>query len=126
MARTVAYVFGAILTVVGLWGFLQNPVLGIFPANSLHSVVHLGTGLILLAIGVWWSDIGRLVFKIFGIVYVLLAIAGFVMGGDMVFGLIDNNLPDQILHLALGAVFLWAGFMANRSALASPVAGEIV
>ncbi len=54
-----------------------------------------------------------LALKIFGVVYAILAIVGFVMGGDMLFGLIDNSLADQVLHLALGVVFLWAGFMGG-------------
>jgi len=121
MAKTVSYVFGAVLTIVGIVGFFMNPVLGIFAANTLHSVVHLATGLILLAIAMWMPASNSMALKIFGVVYAILAVVGFIMSSQaLLFGLIDNSLADQVLHLALGLVFLWAGFMA-KDRMASPV-----
>jgi hypothetical protein len=113
MARTVSYVFGAVLAVVGLWGFVQNPVLGIFGANTLHSIVHLVSGVALLGIAAWWAESSALGLKIFGVVYAVVAVLGFVMGGETILGLIDNSLADNILHTALALVFLWAGFMGD-------------
>ncbi len=115
MARTISYVFGAVLTLVGVIGFFMNPVLGIFAANTLHSLVHIATGLVLLGIALWASEQTSVALKIFGVVYGILAIVGFVMGGDMLLGIIDNSLADQMLHLVLGVVFLWAGFMNGKS-----------
>ena len=113
MARTVSYVFGAVLAVVGLWGFVQNPVLGIFAANTLHSLVHLATGVVLLGVAAWWASSSTLALKVFGVVYAVLAVLGFVVGGETILGLVDNSVADNILHTALALVFLWAGFMAD-------------
>lgn len=114
MARTISYVLGAVLVVIGLWGFVENPVLGLFAANMLHSLVHILTGAILLWVAYQWNNTSMLVLKIFGVVYAALAVIGFVMGGTMLFGLIDNSHHDQVLHLVLGAILLWAGFMGGE------------
>ncbi|MBX4192207.1 DUF4383 domain-containing protein [Candidatus Parcubacteria bacterium] len=112
MARTIAYIFGAILTIVGIWGFVQNPVFGLFQSNMAHSVVHLLTGLVLLFLA--WSNTPRVGLKIFGVVYALIAIVGFIIAGDTIFGLIDNSVSDSILNTLLAIVFLWAGFMSGE------------
>ena len=49
--------------------------------------------------------------KIVGVVLVLIGILGFFMGGS-VFGF-DVNLMHNIVHLATGAIFLWAGFSSS-------------
>lgn len=116
MARTTAYVFGAILAIAGIWGFVQNPVLGIFAANTLHSLVHLISGAVLLGIAAW-TNATTLVLKIFGVVYALIAILGFVTDGTVLLGLIDNSLADSILHTLLALVFLWAGFMTSEESI---------
>jgi hypothetical protein len=54
----------------------------------------------------------RLWGKIFGLVYLAVAILGFVIPGGDIFGLIHVNMPDNLLHLALAAVFLYVGFLA--------------
>lgn len=113
MARIISYVFGAILAVVGVWGFVQNPVFGIFPANSLHSIIHLVTGLVLLVLPMWWPGGISLGLKVFGVIYAVVAVLGFIVTGDNIFGLIDNSTSDGILHILLAVVFLWAGFMSG-------------
>ncbi|MEK7612565.1 MAG: DUF4383 domain-containing protein [Patescibacteria group bacterium] len=116
MARIIAYVFGTLVAVLGIWGFVQSPVLGIFPANTLHSLMHLAIGIVLLGAAAWWPHSSSFCLKIFGTVYAILAILGFVANGDLLLGLIDNSVANSILHTLLGIVFLWAGFMnADRS-----------
>ena len=114
MARTLCYVFGAIFVVVGILGFVMNPVLGVFHANTMHSLIHLVSGVVLLAVALWASSSSSLVLKIFGIVYAIVAILGFIMPGDIL-GLLDNTLADNLLHTVLALVFLWGGFMAKGS-----------
>ncbi len=113
MARAIGYLFGTVLVVVGMWGFVQNPVFGVFASNTLHSIVHLLSGAILLGVAAWRAHTAAFWLKLFGIVYALIAICGFVMGGDMLMGMIDNSVADSILHTLLAIVFLWAGFMAG-------------
>ena len=83
-------------------------LLGIFEVNTLHNIVHLATGLVAF----WAASTAansRLFFKIFGLVYALVTILGFTMGGNIL-GLIMVNLADNLLHVAITAVALYAGF----------------
>ena len=112
MAKTVCWVFGAILAVVGLWGFVQNPVLDLFAANTVHSLVHLISGLALLAVAMWWAESAALALIVLGVIYALVAVLGFTVSGDIL-GLIDNTPEDNWLHTALAVVFLVVGFMGR-------------
>jgi len=59
------------------------------------------------------------VFKIFGIVYLLVAILGFFSGSGSVLGFLDVNSADNWLHVVLGIVVLGAGFMSAKETMVS-------
>ncbi len=42
--KTYALILGIVAAVIGLWGFFQTPILGLFGVNALQSIVHLITG----------------------------------------------------------------------------------
>lgn len=116
MAKTILYVFGVVFTLVGILGFfMASPLLGIFEVNALHSAIHLATGIIMLAVAYMWSESSRMTAQIFGVVYALVAILGFVMGEGMLLGLIQVNMEDNILHTLVALVLLYAGFTAKDS-----------
>lgn len=116
MAKTVLYVLGAVLTLVGILGFIMpSPLLGLFAVNPLHNVVHLATGIVLLAVAFMAPMQSAMAAKVFGVVYAVVAILGLVMGGDMLLGLIAVNMMDHILHVALALVLLYVGFMGGSS-----------
>lgn len=106
--KTILTVLGVVLTAVGILGFFNNPVLGIFAVNTLHNLVHLVTGvgaLIVLANEDWHMWFARL----FGLVYAVVAVAGFLSDDGMVMGMVMNT-ADHYLHVFLALVFLWIGF----------------
>lgn len=108
-AKMAATVLGIVLVVVGLLGFVNNPVLGIFLVNPLHDVIHIVTGLVLLA-GAYSSLGSSLALKIIGIVYAIVAVIGFFMVMDgMMLGMAMNE-ADKWLHVVLAIVILIAGF----------------
>lgn len=111
--QKLAKLFGIVFVLIGVLGFVpgitsDGQLLGIFEVNTLHNIIHLATGLI-----AFWAMASvanaRLFFKIFGLVYALVTILGFTMGGD-VLGLIHANMADNLLHLVIAAVALYAGF----------------
>lgn len=118
MAKKIAMTIGVVFIAVGLLGFVSNPILGIFAAGTVHSLVHLISGIFL----VWSSKKGtsNKALKIVGIVYGIVTILGFMMLGSNdttnVLGLIDVNHADNWLHLILSAIILWAGFSKGGSA----------
>lgn len=122
MAKSLAMVFGIVLVLVGVLGFVpgittDGMLLGIFMVDSLHNIIHLATGLAALA-AAWGMYSHRLFYQVFGVVYAVVAVVGFVQG-DTVLGLIMTNMADHVLHLVLAAVFLYFGFMAKASGMSS-------
>ena len=108
--RTAGMILGIVFIVVGILGFIPNPLVsptGLFVVNTLHNIVHLASGAVILA-GVYSFGAG-LGLKIIGIVYAIVAILGLIMGGDMLFG-IAMNMADHWLHVVLAVVILIAGF----------------
>lgn len=133
MAKTLALVFGIVFVLVGLLGmFVPNPLVGpgaLFDTNQAHDIVHLLFGIILLVVAFAAPMKSALWLKILGVIYLIVALAGFVMapGGGMLFGLIEANDADHWLHILLGIVLLLAGFMGKGGAKnmgSMPMAGS--
>ena len=110
-AKLAAIVLGIVFVLVGLLGFVNNPVLGLFAVNTSHNLIHIISGLVLLA-GAYSSLGSGLALKIVGIVYALIAIIGFFMVSvdGMLLGFITMNDADKWLHVVLAVVILAAGF----------------
>lgn len=120
MAKKLAVVFGIIFVLVGILGFIPNPLVGatgLFETDTLHNLVHLLIGVILLIVAMSAPAASALWLKIFGVVYLLLAVLGFLLipGGGVLLGLVITNTADHLLHLVLGVVLLAAGFMSSSS-----------
>jgi Domain of unknown function (DUF4383) len=107
-----ALVFGVVYALVGILGFVNDPILGIFEVNALHNIVHLAVG----AVWIFASNnvaTAKTVNLTFGIVYLLLAFLGFV-AGDFMEDLLDigsenQALADNLLHLATGILGVYFG-----------------
>ena len=118
MAKTLAIVFGAVFVLVGILGFLANPIVGmegLFQTDTLHDLVHLLFGIILLVVAFTAPARSAAWLKILGIVYLVLAVLGFLTisdGGELL-GLVLMNTADHWLHVILGVALLLAG-MAGR------------
>jgi len=121
-ARLFCQVVGAVLIAAGVIGFFYNgafssneadrdAVLGILDVNGWHNLVHIATGAITLAFGMGSEAGARRWTLIFGVVYLLVAAWGFVIGdGESILSIIPVNTEDNILHLvfALGAFAVYA------------------
>ena len=116
MAKTMAVLFGVVFLVVGILGFVpavtkDQMLLGIFHVNAAHNAVHLLSGVVALLCGICGAGAARWYFRIFGLVYGLVAVMGFMMGDGMLLGLITNNTADTWLHVVIAALSLILGFM---------------
>jgi hypothetical protein len=131
LARTVAAVLGVVYVLVGVLGFVpafvadgapadmpsaSGSLIGIFPINALHNVVHLAIGAALLY-GATATPTAIMVSRVVGIVYLLVGLAGFVSADG--FGLLPLGGLDIGLHLATGAVLTYIGFAAPSSETAA-------
>lgn len=115
MLKTIAIIFGIIMLIVGVLGFLPQAtsnglLLGVFHVNAAHNWIHIATGIASILCGMNSEYAARLFFQIFGVVYGLVAIIGFFYGDRHIFGLIANNMADVILHALIAAFSLYLGF----------------
>jgi hypothetical protein len=120
MAKKWAMVFGWIFILVGVLGFISNPVVGIngfFHADSMHNIIHIILGGILLWAAYAAPEKARAVMKGEGILYLILAILGFVLvsGTGTLLGLAEINGADNWLHLVLGIALLAASMKKGPS-----------
>jgi hypothetical protein len=119
-AQLFALVAGATLVVVGLVGFAADgsfatgagvdggSLIG-FEVNGLHNLVHIASGLLLLA-GAPRPGGARAVCLIFGLTYGAVTVIGLI-DGDTVLRLFPVNPADNVLHIALSAFALAFAFV---------------
>ena len=132
-ARSFALAFGVVFLLVGVAGFvpaLVSPppagpdvaadagfgrLMGLFPVNALHNLVH-------VAFGVWGlvayrnPSAVRLYARAVAVIYALLAVMGLVPGLNTTFGLVPIYGHDVWLHALLAGVAAYFGFVAAPEA----------
>lgn len=115
LAKTYVILSGFILGVVGIVGFFRHEMFNLtFP--PAHNVFHLLSGIIALFAGLRRGLNGtRLFGLIFGAIYTLLAIAGFLGLRDLGSIRLDLNTHFNFIHLGVGLLSLIAGFLAKPS-----------
>src|SRR5437868_12196578 len=110
MVKSAAILFGIVFLAVGILGFVpavtsdvngMPMLLGIFHVNTAHNFVHIASGVVFLLCGMAGPGPSRTFFKIFGIVYALVAILGFYPDGTMLLGFLSNNVAVTWLHVVL-------------------------
>ena len=130
MIRTFALIFGIIYLLVGVLGFVPGinshhadlpPIavdsfygrlMGLFPVNLLHNVVH-------LLIGAWGilasrsTGGARLFARALAVIYGLLAILGLIPLTNTMFGLVPIFGHDVWLHALSAAIAAYFGFVAR-------------
>jgi hypothetical protein len=110
---------GIVLVLVGVLGFIPNPLVGsadgaLLPTDALHNVVHLATGLLALYIAFGMSGMNLVNGVIgFGVLYAVIFLA--VVLSPTLFGLfaVPANVALHVIHAALAIVSLATGFMAR-------------
>ncbi|HYE23414.1 MAG TPA: DUF4383 domain-containing protein [Candidatus Paceibacterota bacterium] len=120
MAKTLAIVFGAMFVLVGLLGFVPNPLVGpegaLFETDLMHNLVHLLFGVILLVVAFKNEAASALWLMILGIVYLVLAVLGFLMipeEGELL-GIVHMNHADHWLHVGLAVLLIGSSFLAKK------------
>ncbi len=135
LVRIVVLVFGAVYVLVGVLGFLGEPVVtdashgdmesargdlfGIFPINAVHNVVHLLIGAPLLFEATEHLR-AVLMARIVGGVYVAVGLLGLVAPDT--FGLMPIGGPDILLHLGTAVILLGVTFLNLEPDAGAPAA----
>ena len=126
MTKNITVAFGIVFILVGILGFIPNPIVGstgIFETDLGHNLVHLAAGVILLFAGMQSEQLARLGLRVFGAVYLLVGLAGFAVvdsavGHGSLLNLVHLNSADNWLHIALGVVLIGIGFGVKKLEMA--------
>ncbi len=121
MVKAWAATAGVVLVATGLLGFLGTSLVGsapgaLVPTDSLHNIVHLGTGALALVIA--FALHGRQQVDAllgFGILYVVIFLA--VLISPTLFGLftVPANGVIHLIHAAVAIVSLGVAMMARNA-----------
>lgn len=120
MISKLAYVFAGVFLLIGVLGFIpalapkdsmgMPLLLGLFMVGIIHNIIHLASGVAAFLGARSGEAYASLYFKVFGAVYALVTIIGFVQK-DTVLGLIHVNVADNFLHLVIAVSALTIGFV---------------
>lgn len=119
--QKIAMVFGVVFLLVAIVGFISpngmamtvDPpglLLGMFPVNLLHNVVHLLFGIWGLAAARSWSG-AKTYAQVGGVIYLILALCGYFVPNG--FNLVPLGGNDIWLHALLGLILAAVGFTAK-------------
>ena len=108
-------------------------LMGLFPVNTAHNIVHIVTGLVGIAASIS-LDSSRFFSGQLGIYYSALTILGLIPVANTFFGLFPLFGFDVLLHGVTGLLGIYFGFFATPSLLTlfkgelkdDAVAGEIL
>lgn len=116
MLKKAAMLFGVVFLVVGVAGFIpgitndNDHLLGIFHVDGVHNLVHIASGVVAL-LAARSAAYAKTYFQVFGLVYALVTVLGFVGGDDSkVLGFLVVNMADNFLHLVIALAALYLGF----------------
>jgi hypothetical protein len=135
-AQWYALLGGAALLLAGIAGFIADATfdtgggidgdkLIVFEVNGWHNVVHILSGLVLLAAAPKRAS-AKVVSLLFGLTYGAVTLIGLI-DGETVLGLLPVNPADNILHLALSAAGIVAALASDaddRDLRASTATGD--
>jgi len=122
-SKKLCLLFGVVFIAVGLLGFVNNPIVGIsenaiFHADTVHNIVHIVSGVLFLLVALAAPASSRRFLLLFGIVYFLIGIVGFVNMGSTgmgeVLGFLHVNGADNYLHVGLGIIILLSGSFSKK------------
>lgn len=116
LAKLYIVLSGLILVVVGVAGFFRHEMFHLaFP--PAHNLFHLVSGVVALGVGLGKSPAGPRRFGIiFGTIYTLVAIAGFLGLHDLGSIQLGLNLRFNFIHLGVGVLSALAGFASPKPA----------
>jgi hypothetical protein len=105
---------GAVLLIVGILGFFTGTHVLCFGINPAHNIVHILSGLLGLWAGFSGVKNSKIYCILFGLVYGLVTLLGF-MNVEPVVRLLNLNQADNFLHLGIAAACLFMGITAKSS-----------
>jgi hypothetical protein len=122
--KAAAIIAGILFILLGIAGFVPalcpgGLLFGVLTVNEVQSIVYIATGVLGLLLGFGAESAGRTFFRIFGVVYALIAVLGFMHLIGAKTG-IEMNTADNVLHAVIAVIGICAGFIARRPVVPPP------
>ena len=116
--RPFAYIIGIIFLIIGIAGFVPNLVVeehlaSVFHVNVWLNTLHVVSGIFAFAAGFSTRMLVKLYYQIFGVLYAVLAVLGFIYGERDIFGFLASNSPDTWFHVIISVACLILGYGAK-------------
>ncbi len=111
MSKKISIILGVLFILFGILGMIGTGIVGangFFLTDTIHNIIHLLSGVIFLIVAYVSVKNVAITMKIFGILYLLLAILGFI--SLPILGFINANSADNWLHVVLGIVLFAIGW----------------
>ena len=113
--KTYAIVIGAVLVLVGIIGFFNAPIFGLFGVNAAQDLLHLIGGAAIIWFG--YSGSGKPTNMWLGIISLVVGVLGFVpITADLLTTILNINTAISILHVAIGIVSLGVAYGVKEGA----------
>lgn len=128
MEKTTTAIFGVILTLLGVLGFVSNPLIGanaLFVADAMHNVIHIVLGVTLLVAAFRAGRYNSFWLKGTGFVLFLLGLVGILLvpsAGGLLFGIAMTNGSTDWFHLVAGIVIFIGSVYGKDDSPAAPQA----
>lgn len=114
LVKMLTWILGIVLLLIGILGFiLPSPLFGLFEVDMVHNIVHILSGVVAIIAVSTSESYARLFLIVFGIIYGVVTILGFTMGGDIL-GLFHANTADNYLHAGISLACLAVGFGSKK------------
>ena len=115
MLKRGLYGTGLLLLAIGGLGFVMgSPLFGLLEVDRTHNWTHVVSGVLVLWYSLKSEERMRLFARVFGFVYFLAGVLGFLVPDGDFFAIMFVNLPDNVLHLALGAALFLMGYYRRK------------
>jgi len=117
VAKVYCRITGVILLALVPIGLLQVGIPGVLSVNEPAEIaLHLILGVLSCLAGFTggaYGQLARLYARIFGIVYLVLGVIGFVIP-DVIPGVVHLDTGCNLFHLVLGLWGVWVGYFAEN------------
>ena len=120
--KTPMVVPGVILVLIGLLGFISNPLIGenaLFATDAAYNLIHIALGAILLVVIFWFRKNSVLWLKVIGATIFFLGCIGIFSvpsTGGTLLGITVTNGASNWLHFIAGIVIFVAGMYGKEGA----------
>ena len=118
MLKQLAVVAGIVLVTIGALGFVPSltedgMVMGLFQVTPVHNFLYLVSGAAAIWAGLTSAKHSRLFFQVFGVVYGLVALAGFFVGDTDTMGIVATDQTANLIRVAIAAAALVIGYVVK-------------